>query len=116
MSKGDIGELYCKIDPHYQMYRPDNAYRAVERVCKAKQGNPSDPMLYYKEQGKGLPATDDTCTCTCKSPNDMSEPHYKKRNVDRREARREKKINNNAGSYKRLWILLLNIVLQQRLP
>ena len=55
MSKGDIGALYCKIDPHYQTYRPDNAYRAVERACKAKQGNPSDPMLYYKEQGKGLP-------------------------------------------------------------
>ena len=57
ISKGEIGTVYTKIDKHFQSYRPDNAYRAVERACNGKKCNPSDPMPYFTKKNKHTGAT-----------------------------------------------------------
>ena len=82
ISEGEIGTVYTKIDIHFQSYRPDNAYRAVERACNAKKCNPSDPMPYFTKK-TSTQVLLDHASCT-------PIPRYKKRNVDRQEARRYK--------------------------
>ena len=84
ISKGEIGTVYTKIDKHFQSYRPDNAYRAVERACNGKKCNPSDPMPYFTKK-TSTQVLLDHASCT-------PIPRYQKRNVDRREARRYKQI------------------------
>ena len=74
--------VYTKIDLHFHAYRPDSAYRAIEKMCKASQHNILPWMSAQYQTGVELhvPYTP--------TPN----PHYQKHNIDRREARRDKRI------------------------
>jgi len=50
LSKGEIGALYTKLDPHFESYRSDNAYRVIDKMCKAKTLDRSAAMTYYNER------------------------------------------------------------------
>lgn len=89
-SKTKIGTLYTAIDQHFRSYRPDNAYRVIETMCKARKVDYDAPMTYYKIES---PDASTKCDRHFETPH-ASHPHlhYQKRNVDRREARKDKKL------------------------
>ncbi len=97
LSKGEIGALYIKIDPHFESYRSDNAYRVIDKMCKAKTLDHSAAMTYYNQTPpKCSTQRQERERAVTETPN----PHYLKKNVDRRESRRDKKLSKLQQSFR----------------
>ena len=86
LRKCDIGSIYVAIDPQLKGYRADNAYRMIDNMLKVHKKNLDTPMTYYK--AKLIKSS----TTVSEAPS-TSNPHYAKRNVDRRDKRKDKKIH-----------------------
>jgi hypothetical protein len=100
LRKCDIGNIYVAIDPQLKVYRADNAYRKIDIMLKVHRQNLDTPMTYYKEKSKSsashvttqpintlseLQNKSDKAACKVNS-------HYVKRNVDRREKRKDARL------------------------
>ena len=85
LSKCEIGGVYVAIDPKLKSYRADNAYRVIDNMLKVHKKTLDTPMTYHKaikspelSQSTEAPST--------------SNPHYAKKNVDRRDKRKDKRL------------------------
>ncbi len=98
LSKGEMGALHIKLEPHFKTYRSDNAYRVIDKMCKAETLDHSAAMTYYNETS---PRSSTQCQgskqvgCT-ETPNS----HYLKKNIDKREARKDKKLEKLQQSFR----------------
>ena len=80
------------IDPQLKAYRADNAYRVIENMLRTHKKNLDTPMTYYKARVSPtkLPSCNEN-----KLPQTppTSNPHYLKKNVDRRDKRKDKRLD-----------------------
>ena len=90
LGKCEIGAIYVSIDPQLNSYRADNANRVIENMLRTHKKNQDSPMTYYKASPLKMPSCNENKVP--QTPH-VSNPHYLKKNVDRRDKRKDKQLH-----------------------